>query len=108
MASRAVSQPAVLGRKRYFDKRLTVSNPCPLSDMRRIATVTISQPLAAAASTRMGWFGYPAVPSSRRGPLGKESPGVLSGLPPPSTTPPPAPPPQGGREKHLTRPTWRE
>src|SRR5215468_1119810 len=68
MASRAVSQPAVLGRNRYFDNTLTVSKPCPFSEIRRIETVTISQPLAATASIRMRWVGYPAVPSSRREP----------------------------------------
>src|SRR5258708_5456400 len=67
-ASRAVSQPAVFGRKRRPFNRLTVSDARRSSEIRRIDMVTTSAPLASTASTRMRWFGYPAVPRKRREP----------------------------------------
>ena len=56
IASRAVSQPAVLGRKRYPFRIFTVSEPWPWSETRRIEAVTTAAPDAAngIAHDRLG------------------------------------------------------
>ena len=57
IASRAVSQPAVLGRTRLPLSLLSVSEPWPCSETRRIEAVTTSAPEARTASAMMPWLG---------------------------------------------------
>ncbi|GJE46052.1 hypothetical protein AEGHOMDF_5252 [Methylobacterium soli] len=57
MASRAVSQPAVFGRKRLPLRMRTVSEPWPWRETRRIEAVTTSAPEAATASRMIACVG---------------------------------------------------
>src|SRR5215472_9113491 len=67
MASLAVWQPAVLGRKWTLSaSRSTRLSSSAARLTRRIDAVTISVPLAATASSMILRFGYPAVPRNKR------------------------------------------
>ncbi len=68
-ASLAVKHPAVFGRMMYFSRRrswMRLSPDVSLRLTRRIATVTISVPLALNASSMVSGFGYRADPRMRR------------------------------------------
>src|SRR6516165_10784849 len=67
MASLAVWQPAVLGRKWTLSaSRSTRLSSSAARLIRRIDAVTISVPLAATAASMILRFGYPAVPRNSR------------------------------------------